>query len=119
VATIYKIHPAIGTARVGNSDEYYLAPETPGGLPLDPVSGKPILDLAAEHLVYNCRVRFRSGLACVKRTSVFGPQMGLSTDAVIKAALAALTKHLNKKAPSRRRKASSQGSQDLFGPQNS
>jgi hypothetical protein len=42
VATIYKIHPAIGTARVGNSDEYYLATETPGGLPLDPVSGKPI-----------------------------------------------------------------------------
>lgn len=42
MAAVYKIHPAIGTARVGNSDEYYLAPETPGGLPLDPVSGKPI-----------------------------------------------------------------------------
>ena len=42
MATIYKIHPAIGTARVGNSAEYYLAPETPGGLPLDRNTGKPI-----------------------------------------------------------------------------
>ena len=29
----YKIHPAIGIARVGDSPEYYLAPETAGGLP--------------------------------------------------------------------------------------
>jgi len=29
----YKIHPAIGIARVGDSPEYYLAPETVGGLP--------------------------------------------------------------------------------------
>ncbi len=42
MATVYKIHPAIGVARVGNSDEYYLAPETPGGLPLDPATGQPI-----------------------------------------------------------------------------
>jgi L-Lysine epsilon oxidase N-terminal/L-lysine epsilon oxidase C-terminal domain len=33
VAT-YKIHPGIGIARLGNSDtEFYLAPETPAGLP--------------------------------------------------------------------------------------
>ncbi len=31
---IYKIHPAIGVARVGNSQEWYLAPESAGGLPL-------------------------------------------------------------------------------------
>ncbi len=37
---IYKIHPSIGIARVGDSDEYYLAPETPGGLPLLP-DGRP------------------------------------------------------------------------------
>jgi hypothetical protein len=55
----------------------------------------------------------------VEAISKLRVQMGLSTDAVIKAALAALTQHLNKKAPSGRRKASSQGSQDLFGPQNS
>jgi len=42
MSTIYKIHPAIGSARVGNSAEYYLAPEAPGALPLDPNSGKPI-----------------------------------------------------------------------------
>jgi hypothetical protein len=42
MATTYKIHPAVGTARVGNSAQYYLAPETPGGLPLDHTTGKPI-----------------------------------------------------------------------------
>jgi hypothetical protein len=30
----FVIHPAIGVARVGNSEKYYLAPETAGGLPL-------------------------------------------------------------------------------------
>jgi hypothetical protein len=35
VAT-YKIHPGIGIARLGNSDtEFYLAPETPAGLPME------------------------------------------------------------------------------------
>jgi hypothetical protein len=42
MAITYKIHPAIGAARIGNSAEYYLAPETPGGLPLDPKTGQPI-----------------------------------------------------------------------------
>ncbi len=42
MAITTKIHPSIGTARVGNSPEYYLAPETPGGLPLDHKTGKPI-----------------------------------------------------------------------------
>ncbi|QTL37576.1 LodA/GoxA family CTQ-dependent oxidase [Pseudoalteromonas viridis] len=53
--TLFKIHPAIGIARVGNSEEYYLAPEsiaalpqpgkpqkTTGGLPLDPATDKVI-----------------------------------------------------------------------------
>jgi hypothetical protein len=31
---VYKIHPSIGIARLGNSDEFYLAPETTGGLPI-------------------------------------------------------------------------------------
>src|SRR5580692_10171474 len=30
----YKIHPAIGIARLVNSQEFYLAPETTGGLPI-------------------------------------------------------------------------------------
>jgi hypothetical protein len=42
MAIVYKIHPAIGAARVGNSAEYYLAPEKPGGQPLDCNTGKPI-----------------------------------------------------------------------------
>jgi hypothetical protein len=40
MAATYKIHPAIGVARVGDSDEFYLAPETPGGLPILP-GGRP------------------------------------------------------------------------------
>jgi L-Lysine epsilon oxidase N-terminal/L-lysine epsilon oxidase C-terminal domain len=31
---LYRIHPAIGIARVGNSEEFYIAPETAAGLPL-------------------------------------------------------------------------------------
>ncbi len=53
----FRIHPSIGIARVGNSPEYYLAPETiaglgeeeasngqkvSGGLPIDPKTGKPV-----------------------------------------------------------------------------
>ncbi|GHG67288.1 LodA/GoxA family CTQ-dependent oxidase [Comamonas sp. JC664] len=33
MSTTYKIHPAIGVARVGDSEEYYLGPEEAGGLP--------------------------------------------------------------------------------------
>lgn len=32
--TIYKIHPAIGVARLGNSDQFYLGPECTGGSPI-------------------------------------------------------------------------------------
>ncbi|MGZ3460790.1 MAG: LodA/GoxA family CTQ-dependent oxidase [Archangium sp.] len=39
--TTFKIHPAIGIARVGDSEEYYLGPETSGGLPLNP-DGSPV-----------------------------------------------------------------------------
>ena len=42
MTVVYKIHPGIGAARVGNSAEYYLAPETAGSLPLDPNTGEPI-----------------------------------------------------------------------------
>jgi len=31
----FKIHPAIGIARLGDSDEFYLAPEEAGGLPIE------------------------------------------------------------------------------------
>jgi hypothetical protein len=43
---VLRVHPAIGIARVGNSDEYYLAPESVAGVPLDGpgslVGGLPI-----------------------------------------------------------------------------
>ena len=54
--TVLRIHPAIGMARVGNSKEYYLAPESPagmsqegsplvGGLPIKPgTESEPISD---------------------------------------------------------------------------
>lgn len=42
MATIYKIHPAIGVARIGTSSKFYIAPETSGGLPTDPVTGQPV-----------------------------------------------------------------------------
>jgi hypothetical protein len=35
MTAMYKIHPAIGLARVGNSSEFYLAPERTGGLPIE------------------------------------------------------------------------------------
>src|SRR5213080_2893180 len=39
-AFVYKIHPAIGVARVGESEDYYLAPEAAGALPINP-DGRP------------------------------------------------------------------------------
>ncbi|BDD06373.1 LodA/GoxA family CTQ-dependent oxidase [Aureibacter tunicatorum] len=43
---IFRIHPAIGIARVGNSEEFYLGPETMAGMPAensgDPSGGLPI-----------------------------------------------------------------------------
>jgi hypothetical protein len=37
---MYRIHPAIGIARVGTSEDYYLAPESAGALPINP-DGRP------------------------------------------------------------------------------
>ncbi|OUR89482.1 hypothetical protein A9Q81_21790 [Gammaproteobacteria bacterium 42_54_T18] len=37
--TIFRVHPAINFARVGNSDEYYIAPETAAGELLDKTTG--------------------------------------------------------------------------------
>jgi hypothetical protein len=46
VEPVFRIHPAIGFARVGNSDDYLLAPETVPGLPAaegsETVGGLPI-----------------------------------------------------------------------------
>jgi hypothetical protein len=37
---VYRIHPTIGIARVGNSPDFYLGPETPAGLPLEGGNGE-------------------------------------------------------------------------------
>lgn len=43
MTTTYKIYPAIGIARVGNSEsEFYVEPQTYRGLPTDPVGGQPV-----------------------------------------------------------------------------
>jgi hypothetical protein len=42
MATIYKIHPAIGVARIGTSSQFYIAPESGGALPTDPQTGQPV-----------------------------------------------------------------------------
>jgi len=39
MSTTYKIHPSVGVARVGNSDDYYIGPETAGGLPTEQGGG--------------------------------------------------------------------------------
>jgi hypothetical protein len=39
-AAVYKIHPSIGVARVGDSEDYYVAPEVAGTLPVNP-DGRP------------------------------------------------------------------------------
>jgi hypothetical protein len=38
--SVYKVHPAIGVARVGDAEGYYIAPEVAGTLPLNP-DGRP------------------------------------------------------------------------------
>ena len=40
--SILRIHPAIAFARVGNSEDYYLAPETMAGVPV-PGSEPPLM----------------------------------------------------------------------------
>lgn len=41
----FKIHPAIGCARIGNSEEFYLAPEQTGTLPIEcDAQGREIVD---------------------------------------------------------------------------
>lgn len=39
-APVYRVHPAIGVARVGDSEDFYIAPERAGALPINP-DGRP------------------------------------------------------------------------------
>src|SRR4051794_19448935 len=60
MATIYKIHPAIGVARLGNSEQYYIGPEAGGALPTDPATGQPVTSFRdADGNVLKQAARFR------------------------------------------------------------
>jgi hypothetical protein len=60
---VFRIHPAIGIARVGNSEEYYLGPETMAGLgPREQtVGGLPIRPDTESETVDSSELRDRSG----------------------------------------------------------
>lgn len=56
----YRIHPAIGFARVGNSpDSYYLEPTRVGGLPLEPYGETPVQRFKEGGQVRRQAARFR------------------------------------------------------------
>lgn len=61
----YQIHPTIGIARLGNSpDEFYLAPERIGGLPIEcDESGNPMVENGSLRFVE----QFKDGVGRVKR----------------------------------------------------
>lgn len=65
MAAIYKIHPAIGLARVGNSpNEFYIAPEKEGSLPIAcDLDGNPIVKNGIEQSV----TQFKDSEGRIKR----------------------------------------------------
>lgn len=65
MSTRYKIHPAIGLARVGNSpDAFYIAPEEEGALPIDcDHEGYPIIKNGVEQPINN----FKDAQGRIKR----------------------------------------------------
>ncbi|PHV21969.1 hypothetical protein CSQ92_02480 [Janthinobacterium sp. BJB446] len=59
-----RIHPAIGIARVGNSEEYYLGPESQAGMPLDGqdgTGGLPIRPGTEDTAIASTELRDASG----------------------------------------------------------
>ncbi|OEZ49858.1 L-lysine 6-oxidase [Janthinobacterium sp. MP5059B] len=59
-----RIHPVIGIARVGNSEEYYLGPESPAGMPLDGqdgTGGLPIRPGTENTVIASTELRDASG----------------------------------------------------------
>ncbi|MDN2715009.1 LodA/GoxA family CTQ-dependent oxidase [Janthinobacterium sp. SUN120] len=59
-----RIHPAIGIARVGNSEEYYLGPESLAGMPLDGqdgTGGLPIRPGTEDTTIASTELRDASG----------------------------------------------------------
>ena len=69
--SIFKIHPAIGIARVGNSSEYYLAPESIAampqpGKPCDPTTGGLPIRPGTENTIIKSS-EFRDACGAFKR----------------------------------------------------
>lgn len=62
--TIFRVHPTINFARFGNSEEYYLSPETSAGLPLagtQATGGLPIKAGTEDELVSSSDLRDAAG----------------------------------------------------------
>lgn len=58
--TTYRIHPAIGFARVGDApDSFYLEPTAVGGLPIEPETGAPVQRFKEAGQVRRQAARFR------------------------------------------------------------
>lgn len=59
--SVYRVHPAIGIARVGDSDDFYLGPETMAGFPVEPGSdrmgGLPIKAGTEDELITSSDLR--------------------------------------------------------------
>src|ERR1043165_3393806 len=60
---VFRVHPAIGIARVGNSEEYYIGPETMGGLVQDHgiAGGLPIRPGTESETITSRDLRDRDG----------------------------------------------------------
>jgi hypothetical protein len=63
-AHVYRVHPAFGIARVGNSQEFYLGPETMAGLPVpgsETTGGLPIRAGTEKETITSRELRDRTG----------------------------------------------------------
>lgn len=62
---VLRVHPAIAIARVGNSEEYYIGPETLAGLPvegaLETLGGLPIRPGTGSEMITSRELRDREG----------------------------------------------------------
>lgn len=83
---IFRIHPAIGIARVGNSEEYYLGPETMAGMEGetvgDPMGGLPIKPGQETQTITSDDLRDQNGL--LKRQAARFKIYGYSDDEIKK-----------------------------------
>jgi hypothetical protein len=63
--SVFRVHPAIGIARVGNSEDYYIGPETIAGMPVagagETVGGLPIQPGTESTMITSRELRDREG----------------------------------------------------------